>query len=88
MHGFLEQAPSIQPAAFSGIAGLTVRSKALRTLKGAIKNQKAFNERRRRAVEVALRLFPEKGFHNTKIKEIAEGVGLRIGCPYNSDKYY
>ena len=52
-------------------------------MEGEIKNQKAFDERRRRAAEVALRLFADKGFHNTKIKEVAEALGLSIGCLYN-----
>jgi len=48
-----------------------------------IKNQQLVHKRRRQIVAAASKLFMEKGFHKTTIREIAEGAGLSQGAVYD-----
>jgi len=55
----------------------------LKEIHTKIKNQQLVHKRRRQIVAAASKLFMEKGFHKTTIREIAEGAGLSQGAVYD-----
>ncbi len=46
----------------------------------------ASQDKKQQIIETALRLFASKGFHETSIQDIAEGVGIAKGSVYNHFK--
>lgn len=48
-----------------------------------IKNEDLINQRRQELVNAAVKLFVEKGFHKTTVREIAKEFGMSMGALYD-----
>jgi len=48
-----------------------------------IKNEDLVNQRRQELVNAAVKLFVEKGFHKTTVREIAKEFGMSMGALYD-----
>lgn len=48
-----------------------------------IKNEELINTRRQELVHAAVKLFVEKGFHKTTVREIAKEFGMSMGALYD-----
>ena len=52
-------------------------------IKSNIKNEELINLRRQELVNAAVKLFVEKGFHKTTVREIAKEFGMSMGALYD-----
>lgn len=52
-------------------------------IKSKIKNEKLIDERRKKIVNAAVKLFVKKGYHETTVREIADEFGMSMGALYD-----
>lgn len=52
-------------------------------IKSNIKNEELINKRRQELVNAAVKLFVNKGFHKTTVREIAKEFGMSMGALYD-----
>jgi AcrR family transcriptional regulator len=67
----------------AGQAGRIQGTSAGRTVATATKNSELVRDRREQLVEAAVKVFEEKGFHNTTVRDIGRISGLTQGTIYN-----
>lgn len=61
----------------------TGASASLRMIEAATKNDDLVRDRREQLVAAAIRVFEEKGFHNTTVRDIGRAAALTQGTIYN-----
>lgn len=52
-------------------------------IKSRVKDERLVDERRRKLVNAAVKLFIRKGYHQTTVREIAEEFGMSMGALYD-----
>jgi len=56
---------------------------AVRQIETVVKDRALIERRHEQICDVALHLFARKGYHQTSVREIAEGANLSVGALYN-----
>jgi AcrR family transcriptional regulator len=56
---------------------------AVRRIETVVKDRALIERRHEQICDAALRLFARKGYHQTSVREIAEGANLSVGALYN-----
>lgn len=61
------------------------KTKALqsKSVQSNVKNEDLIERRRKQIIQGAVKVFSEKGFHKTTVREIADASGLTMGTMYN-----
>jgi len=60
-----------------------MRKNALQAIETIVKDQDLIDKRHAQICDAAIRLFSQKGFHQTSVREVAEACGLGIGTLYS-----
>ena len=60
-----------------------MRKNALQEIETIVKDQDLINKRHAQICDAAIRLFSQKGFHQTSVREISDACGLGIGTLYS-----
>ncbi len=60
-----------------------MRKNALQAIETIVKDQDLIDKRHAQICDAAIRLFSQKGFHQTSVREVAEVCGLGIGTLYS-----